>query len=942
MRLCPHCQSTNPDQTDRCIKCGVLLMAPGAEETLAPVRSHSSAKPNLSEELATVALVTPPGARPSAPSSAQDEDNFATAAAAPEVQFGSRYRVICKLGEGGMGTVYKAYDRDLNRVVALKIVRPSLTTNPEAVERFKQELLLASKISHKNILRIHDLGDHGGTKFISMAYVEGQDLYHILKQEGRLPVDRAVRIACQLCSALDAAEAESVVHRDLKPQNILCDQAGNVYVSDFGLAKSLESDLGITRTAQFLGTPRYMSPEQAEAKPVDHRSDIYALGLILYEMVTGDVPFHADSPLQLVYQRIQQKPKSPKLLVPELPDYLSRIILKCLETNPADRYQHAREVLNDLEAENAPPPPRSVQITLPLLSRRGWLVMSGVIVAMILAGVSIPRVRQFVLRRGTGSPGASIPSLRQGRYVAVLPFTTIGGDQSSPSYVSDGLVEALSAKLFQLHDIHTTSALASQTVRPGDSLEKMARQLGVNLVISGTVQGTGQKIRVIASLDDVADGRRLWTQEFSGMRDDLLTLEDEIYAKLVDALALKPSRDEMARSSTHPTENVEAYDLYLRGRNAMRGQLIVSNVETAIDYYQRAIKEDPGFALAYTGLADASLRMYREKKDSVWADKALAASQQAQRLDDTPAEVHFTLGTVYSATGKSAEAIAELRRALELAPKSDDGYRRLADAYRAAGRQEEAIRAYRTAIELSPYYWFNWNALGSAYFHFGDNQKALESFQHVALLEPDNAAAYRNIGAVYFQENKWDDCISAFQKSLALEQHQVAYSNLGTVYFYLKRYDDAVKMFEKAVELSPNYELGMGNLADAYRWSGRTQEAMATYDKAIALAYKELQVNPRAATTMQHLAQYYAKKGDSADALEFIKRSQSIDPADSSALYTQAVVYSLADRQDEALKVLSAALQKGYSFQEVKNDPELTKLRSRPEFSELQSKFSKN
>ena len=176
-----------------------------------------------------------------------------------------------------MGTVYKAYDKDLDRVVALKLVRPELTADPEVMQRFKQELLLASKISHKNILRIHDLGDHNGTKFISMAYVEGQDLHRILQQQGRLPVERAVHIACQLCSALDAAEAEGVVHRDLKPSNILCDQAGNVWVSDFGLAKSLESDLGITRSTQFLGTPRYMSPEQAEAKPVDQRSDIYAL-----------------------------------------------------------------------------------------------------------------------------------------------------------------------------------------------------------------------------------------------------------------------------------------------------------------------------------------------------------------------------------------------------------------------------------------------------------------------------------------------------------------------------------------------------------------------------------------------------------------------------------------------------------------------------------------
>jgi serine/threonine protein kinase/tetratricopeptide (TPR) repeat protein len=860
----------------------------------------------------------------------------------PVSQFGSRYQTICKLGEGGMGTVYKAHDNDLNRLVALKVVRPSLTANPEIIHRFKQELLLASKISHKNVLRIHDLGDHEGMKFISMAYVEGHDLSHILKQETRLPIDRTVHIAMQLCSALEAAESEGVVHRDLKPSNILLDRADSVYVSDFGLAKSLESDLAMTRAGQYLGTPRYMSPEQAKAKPTDHRSDIYSLGVILYEMVTGETPFHADTPWELLQQRLYEKPKSPKLLNAEVPEYLSNIILKCLEVNPGDRYQHAQQILNDLRQEQAPPPPRSVHITLPWLSQRGWLIAAIAALAVVLAGLAIPAIREVVLHRSAGSGGAGIPSLRQGKFVGVLPFRTLGGDQATLSYVSEGLVEALSAKLFQLREVHTASVSASQTVKQTGSLKEMARQLGINLAISGTIQGTGERVRIIVSLDDVADDRRLWTQEFSGVPEDLLTLEDQIYSTLVQALALNPSQEEMARSSARPTENGQAYDFYLRGRAAMRAQLDVRNVETAISYYEQAIKQDPGFALAYTGLADASLRMYREKKDSVWADKALGYAQQAQRLDDTPAEVHFALGSVYNATGKSAEAVAELRRALELAPNNDEGYRRLGDTYRATGRQEEAIRAYEKAIEISPYYWFNWNALGSAYFRLGENQKALEAFQRVAALEPSNAAAYRNIGAVFFQQSKWNESIAAFQKSLEIEQHQVAYSNLGTVFFYLKRYDDAAKMFEKAVQMSPNYQLGIGNLADAYRWSGRTREAMAAYDKAIALAYKELQVNPRDANAMQHLAQYYSRKGDSAQALEFIRRAMSIDPANASLLYTQAVIYSSVGRQEEAFKLLREALQKGFPLQAAKNDPELDKLHTKPEFAQLLKNFSKN
>src|SRR6185369_13954461 len=242
------------------------------------------------------------------------------AAAAPAmggtVDFGPRYRVEKLLGQGGMGAVYKAYDQDLNRTVALKLVRPELMVHPEAMQRFKQELLLASKISHRNILRIHDLGDVAGTKFISMAFVDGSDLHHILQSQGKLTIERTLNISKQLCAALDAAHSESVVHRDMKPQNIMLDKDDHVYVSDFGLAKSIESEGGMTMTGELLGTPRYMAPEQIECKPVDGRTDLYALGLIMYEMLTGDVPFQAESTFQLMYKRANEAPPEPKAANP--------------------------------------------------------------------------------------------------------------------------------------------------------------------------------------------------------------------------------------------------------------------------------------------------------------------------------------------------------------------------------------------------------------------------------------------------------------------------------------------------------------------------------------------------------------------------------------------------------------------------------------------------
>jgi len=293
-------------------------------------------------------VLTPPASMGSAPPLTPNDSTGS-------VDFGPRYRVERLLGQGGMGAVYLAYDQDLGRQVALKLVRPELMVYPGAMERFRQELLLASKVSHRNILRIHDLGDAGGMKFISMAYVDGEDLHHLLLREGKLPFDRMLNITRQLCAALEAAHAEGVVHRDLKPQNVMLGKDDHVFVTDFGLAKSLGEVGGMTQSGEMLGTPRYMAPEQVEAKHVDARTDIYALGLIVYEMVTGDVPFTAESTLQLMYKRAHEIPPAPKTLVPDIPDWLNNIIMKCLAGDPVNRYQSAKEILDDIDAQRKPP-----------------------------------------------------------------------------------------------------------------------------------------------------------------------------------------------------------------------------------------------------------------------------------------------------------------------------------------------------------------------------------------------------------------------------------------------------------------------------------------------------------------------------------------------------------------------------------------------------------
>jgi eukaryotic-like serine/threonine-protein kinase len=860
--------------------------------------------------------------------------------------FGPRYRIEALLGQGGMGRVYKAYDKELSRTVAIKVVRPGMMGEEDALGRFKQELILASKISHKNILRIHDLGEVNGMKFISMAYVEGQDLYQIMKVNPKLPLDRVLKYATQLAGALAAAHAEDVVHRDLKPQNILVDKNDQIYVADFGLARSFaEGAVGMTQGGAFLGTPRYMSPEQVQGKPTDGRSDLYAYGIILYEMVTGEAPFAGESTLQVMYQRILVKPKSPKLLNPELPPYLVRIIMHCMEVAPADRYQSGYEILADLQASQSSSglsrKGSTVQIQIPEFANQKWIRIVGGIVVVLALALLIPSVRHLIPGLGVGKsslPVSGIPTLGEGKYVAVLPFRILG-DEQSLGYVAEGLNESLSAKLFQLKNLRLASDTAVAKVGSKQSLAQTAHELGVNLIIQGTIQGNADKMSVIIHLEDVADGKRLWTNTFDGGAKDLLVLEDKIYTELVAALSLKPTNDELARGTDHPTENIEAYDLYLKGRKSMRAQQDPKNILEAIDFFNQAVKVDSNFALAYTGLADASLLMYREKKDSFWSQKALGAAHQAERLNDKLPEVHFSLGNAYNATGESTQAMAELKRAIELAPNSDEGYRRLGMAYESTGRKEDALKAYQKAIAINPYYWVNLNALGVAYTNFGDYDKALANFEQVIQLEPDNAAGYDNKGTVYFRQGKFNECIPAYQKALQLQPYATTYSNLGTAYFYLKHYPESVQQFEKAVEMNPDEEVMVGNLADAYRWSNQKEKATATYEKAIGLTYKELQVNPRNAAALANLALYYGKKGDTVQAAQFVKRARAIDEANVYYIYVNALIDTLSNRPAEAVANLKIGFQKGYSVEDVKMDPEFGRLESRPDFQALLKEF---
>jgi serine/threonine-protein kinase len=654
-------------------------------------------------------------------------------------------------------------------------------------------------------------------------------------------------------------------------------------------------------------------------------------------MLTGEIPFQGESGMQQMFQRVNSEPVNPKSLNPDLPDYLVRIIQRCLEKDPERRYQNAAAILNDLTPSAAPVPDRVVRLRFVENVYAGWIPAVVAVVLLLGGSLLVRPVRNFVLGGASAIRGRSAP-IAPSTYLAVLPFRVVG-EEPSLKEVADGVVDAISAKLLQLKSVYLASAVAAQSAGKPDSPDKIAQSLGVKLLVQGTVQGAGDKLSVVVSLYDSSRKQRLFSQEFPGSVKDLLAIEGEIYAKLLSTLNLRPSNEEMARADTRLTSDVDAYKLYLEARSILKGEQDLKNVTAALDLYNQAILKDPGFALAYAGVADASQRMYTLKNDPVWSERARGAAERARELNDKLPEVHFELGSIYSHEGKSAEAIAELKSALELAPNSDEGNRRLGEAYVAAGRKEEALAAYRKAVEVNPYYWRNYAQLGVAYSRFGQNEDALRAFQKVVELAPDSDSGYRNIGAVYYTEGKWNEALAAFQKALALRPSAAIYSNLGTIYFYLSRYSEAAAMFEKAVEMAPN-QSRVGNLADAYRWMGQREKANAAYDRAIALALKDLQVNPRDIRALEFLGAYYAKKGDTKRGMDFIRRARAIDSNDNELMYFESLVLALGGQKAEALGALRQAFEHGYSPKVAQNDPEFKGLQADPNFDKLLQEFT--
>ena len=843
------------------------------------------------------------------------------------------YRLQETIGHGGMGMVFRAHDERLRRDVAIKILQPGTLADETARKRFHGEALTLSKLNHPNIAAIYDFDTQDDVDFLVMELVSGRTLHDRI-HGAPLCEKEIVEIGMQITAALQDAHENGVLHGDLKPGNIMITPKGQVKVLDFGLARrwrvgDAESTDSLTR--QTSGTLPYMAPEQFRGGAVDLRSDIWAAGVVLYEMATGRRCFDEPSLATLMEAILRREPLPPASVNCAISPGMDRLIRKALEKDPARRFQSAEALAAALESlqgssvTERPSGPLSER-NLPRI-RKPMLLAAAIVVAIALALVLATRGR-FRQRA---------PHLPTRKIVAVLPFRYIGTD-SEAAILGDGLSETLTSKLAELAESHGIQVIPTQEIRSSGSItaDKARSNFGVSLVVEGSLQKIGPLVRINCHLVDAATQRLLRAETITAGSNNIFGLEDQAVERVVRLMEIELEPQERQALQKHGTTNAAAYEYYLRARGYMQDYHKLENIDSAIIAYKRAIDQDPNYALAYAGLGEAYWREFRENHDRSLVEQASATCQKALAMSEKLAEAHFCLGRVYQTTGDPQKAVEQFELAVVLDPNSDDGYRGLAEAYSNMGKPGNAEATYQRAISLRPQYWASYSWLGTFYFRQARYGDSARMFSKVVELSPDNFRGYSNLGAVYVLQGRYDDAIEILNKSIALRPTVSAYTNLGTAYFNLRRFEDAAQAYEEGLKVDANSWRLWGNLGDARYWiPQRRAQAPEAYRQAISLAEVELRVNPRNDDVLGLLATYEAMTGEKQAALADLHRGLAIAPNSPDLRYRAALVYNHFGDTKRSLQWLSKALAAGFSPMTIRDAPEFDSLRDKAAFKQL-------
>lgn len=850
------------------------------------------------------------------------------------------YRLLSRIGSGGMGVVYKARDTRLDRVVALKMLPPRLQHDDEARARFLREARAAAALQHPNACAVHDVGERrDGGLFIAMDHCEGQTLATRLR-DGALDPDVARQIALQAARALEAAHDAGLVHRDVKPSNLILNEPDRdslvVKVIDFGLAKHPNGDLTADGVVQ--GTVAYMSPEQTRGASVGPPADVWAIGVLLFEMLTGGRPFRGDAHAPLIHAIRNDAPGLDDVRSSGASDRLVDVVDRCLEKDPADRFADGKALREALDGPETETPP-SWDGVGERIGRRGMfsamvvsvLGMAGLVALLFFAPTftAAPDVQRVVVtaaeRSGGADSTAAGPSVRRASIEA--------GRRSD--VLAAGLVHATTDRLRRATAGDTTLAI----IPPPDgaraprslSAAEARQRYGATHLIRLHGETTSTTVSVTVDLVGTEHGRVLERREIHGAVGAVETLPDTTAAATASLLGIDL---QTVGPATQRTPG-RVRDYYTQGIGYLESNHIPGNVDAALGLFRRAINEDSTSALAFSGLGRGFWRKYTATRDPAWIDSATAVSERALLLDGALPEAHVTLGRVDTERGRNGSALAHFRHALREKPSSLPARRGVAKALEAAGREEAAEAAYRDIVEREPAYSGGFVDLGIFLIRQGRYDEAADAFREAVALAPNNAVAHRNRGAAHFLMGDLDAATNAFEHALRVAPDYATHTNLGTVLVARGRYADAADAFADALALQDADHRVWSSLAEALYWSGRRDSARAAFREALDRAETQLEANPTRMRTLAYVADYHAVLGDTAQARRFLDRAVAQTTESVDVTFRVGATFALLGAFDRAHRWMQKAVDRGYRFQPRERYPRLTFLWDRPDFRRL-------
>lgn len=860
------------------------------------------------------------------------------------------YKILGTAGIGGMGVVYKALDLKLNRTVALKFLPSDLNIGPKDKERFLQEARTASGLDHTNIGVIHGLEETpDGHTFIVMAYYEGLTLQEKIRR-GPMAPKEAIEIMMQVAHGLAEAHERSIIHRDIKPSNVIITRQGVAKIVDFGLAR-VASNVATTLTAGPVGTLAYMSPEQVRNEPLDRRTDIWSMGVLFDEMLTGKHPFERGNMSAVLLAILEQPPP-----IEGIDPALASIVCRALAKDRTHRYNDCGELLKDLEGckpafDAAPSAPSSRNLkassrdlrralghassSRPLSGkagrdrRRGVEPLAGIVILAVLS-LLIPSVRHRVAELLSSSSTAAAE-----KHIAVLPFENIGGNPQNEA-VSEGLQDSLTSKLSNLEggqqSLWVVPASEVRRRKVSDP-EAALHEFGATLVVTGSMIRDSSGVHLTVNLIRTKDVRQEGSLSLSDPAGDFALLQDQAVSGLARLMHVEVPATALhtADGSTAPA----AYESYLKALGYMQRYDKPGNLDQAVAALSGAVNADPQFALGYAGLGEAYRLKFQLDKNPKWTELALDNATKATSLNNSLASAYVTLGRVHDALGENDLALTEFQRALQLDPRNADALTGEAHSYQNAGRTADAEGAYKKAIALRPDYWDGYNSLGNFYDGQGRYNEAIAQFQHAIELTPDNAAIYSNLGATYVDANDPKDfpkAEAALRKSIELSPSYGAYANLGDLLLVQNSFAESAAVTEKALQMNDRDFIVWANLVAAYEGMKDDGRMNAALDRELRLLEIAVQSNPRDAAVQYRLGLAYAMKKQNVKAVERAQSALTLAPDDPYALVSVGEIYERVGDRKRAIEYVEKSLKKGYSLQSLKGDAIFNGLLSDPNF----------